>query len=182
MKTTQAEGTPVPAPETITLRDGARLTVRPIRPDDAPRLQAFHMRLSPESIYLRYLGPHPVLTQPEAERLTTLDYQTRMAFVAIREEGGENHIVGVARYNALGPERPDEAEAAIVIEDPYQGRGLGTVLMERLLAYSRTHGIRSIVAEISAGNDRMLRFMQRSGLPIERKLEGGMWEVRLRLN
>jgi GNAT superfamily N-acetyltransferase len=176
---------PTPAapfvPEPVTLRDGTPLIIRPIRPDDAPRLQAFHTRLLPESIYLRYLGPHPVLTAREAERLTNVDYAARMALAATRSEGEGETIVGVARYDALGPARPDEAEAAIVVEDRYQSRGLGALLMSRLLAYARTHGLRYFVAEVSDENDRLMRFVQRSGLPAEKKLKEGVWEIRVNI-
>jgi GNAT superfamily N-acetyltransferase len=86
----------------------------------------------------------------------------------------------VARYATLDA-RPDEAEAAIVVEDAYQGRGLGTLLVERLLSYARMHGIRYFVAEINSENDRVLRFIRRSGLPAEKKLEAGVWLIRVRL-
>lgn len=171
----------LPAPETVALRDGTEAIVRPIRPDDAPRLQALHARLSPESIYLRFLSLHPVLSPAEVERLANVDYRSRMAFVAAREEKGETRLLGVARYDAAGPGRPDEAEAAIVIEDAYQGQGLGTILIDRLLAYAQAHGIRAFTAEINADNDRILHFVRRSGLPAEKRLREGVWEVRVRL-
>ena len=171
----------LPTPEAVTLRDGATVTIRPIRPDDAPRLQALHARLSPETIYLRFLGTHPVLSNREAERLASVDYETRMAFVATREQKGEEFVAGVARYAALGPERPDEAEAAVVVEDRYQHLGLGTRLLDWLLAYARTHGIRFFVAEINAENDRVLDFVRRSGLPTEKHLQSGTWEIRVRI-
>jgi len=169
------------APETVTLRDGKTVTIRPIRADDAPRLQALHSRLSPESIYLRFLGVRPVLPPKEARRLASVDYHTRMAFVATREEGGEEIILAVARYAAIGADKPDLAEAAIVVEDGYQGKGLGTLLMERLVAYARAHGIRAFLAEASFENDRIMQFIQRAGLPVEKKLESGVWEVRVKL-
>jgi RimJ/RimL family protein N-acetyltransferase len=167
--------------EIITLRDGARLTIRPIQPDDAPRLQAFHARLSPESIYLRFLSPHPVLSASEAEQFTNVDYQSRLAFVATRLEGQEESIVGVARYDVLGPSRPGAAEAAIVVEDDYQGRGVGTRLADCLVAYARDHGIRTIVAEVEAENERMLNFIRRSGLPATKKLENGVLEIQVKI-
>lgn len=168
------------AHEIVTLRDGTELSLRPIRPDDAPRLQALHARLSPETIYLRFLSAHPTLSQTEAERLANVDQENRMALVATRSKNGEDLIVGVARYATLDA-RPDEAEAAIVVEDAYQGRGLGTLLVERLLSYARMHGIRYFVAEINSENDRILRFIRRSGLPAEKKLEAGVWLIRVRL-
>jgi len=171
----------LPAPEPLTLRDGTRLSVRPIHPDDAPRLQALHARLSTETIFLRFMGMRAVLLPDEARDFATLDYQTRMAFVATQPEGADECIVGVARYAVVSQRRPGEAEAAIVIEDRFQNRGLGTLLLERLLAYARSHGITAFVAEINAENERMLKFVRHSGLPTEKRLEGGVWEIRVKI-
>jgi RimJ/RimL family protein N-acetyltransferase len=170
-----------PLSESVTLRDGSRLTIRPIRPDDAPRLQAFHLRLSPTSIHLRFLSSHPLLSATEAERLANVDYQTRMAFVATRPAGRDESIVGVARYDVPSPTRPDEAEPAIVIEDAYQGRGLGAVLADRLLDYARRQGIGAFVAEINAENEHILDFIRRSGLPAQKKLEGGILQIQVKI-
>ncbi len=167
--------------ETVTLHDGALTTIRAIQPDDALRLQAFHTRLSPESIYFRYHGVHPVLRPEEARWLSEVDYRTRMALVATREEGGEEHIIGVARYSVIGPGAPDRAEVAIVVEDRYQGKGLGTLLVERLAAYARAHGIREFVAEVSAENDRMMRFIRHIGLPVEKELVLSEWNIKIKL-
>jgi len=167
--------------ESVTLRDGTTVTIRPIRPDDAPRLQAFHARLSPESIYMRFLDQRRQLSDPDARRLVTLDDQTRMAWVATREQDGDERILGVARYDVIDPNRPEVAEAAIIVEDRYQGKGLGTLLVERLVAYARAHGIREFVAEVSVENYRMLRFIQRTGLPVEKKLDWGMWDIHVKL-
>jgi GNAT superfamily N-acetyltransferase len=166
-------------PTTVPLSDGTPVCLRPIRPDDAARLQAFHTRLSPNSIYLRWLAAHPVLSPAEAAQFSDLDYVTRMAFVATTGDGEAEAIVGVARYGLVRPADPAEAEAAVVVEDAYQGRGLGSALLGRLLRYARAMGVRTWVAEINAGNARMLRFIERGGLPVTRQLEGGAWQVRM---
>ncbi len=166
-------------PLMIPQADGAPIYVRPIRPDDARRLQDFHARLSPESIYLRWLSAHPALTEAEAEALSNVDYAARMAFVAARQGDEGEGIVGVARYNVVDSERPGEAEAAVVVEDRYQRRGLGSALLKRLLEYSLAQGIHTWVAEINAENARMMRFVQRAGLPATRRLEGGTWQMRI---
>lgn len=167
--------------ETAQLRDGTRVTTRAIRPDDAPRLQAFHARLSPESIYLRWLSAHPLLTDDEAAALSQVDYQERMAFVATRPASVEE-IIGVARYALAPAEGPGAAEAAVVVADALQQQGLGTLLLRRLLAYARTQAITTWVAEINAQNARMLRFIQRGGLPTTKRLESGSWQVRIDLS
>jgi GNAT superfamily N-acetyltransferase len=171
--------TNLPAPEAVTLKDGTPATLRPIRPDDAPRLQAFHTRLSPQTIYLRWLAAHPVLTDSEAKSLTNLDYLTHMAFVATMPHGDDEHIIGVSRYAVASPTRPDEVEAAVVVEDAYQGRGVGTLLLSRLWAYARERYIRYWVAEINAENAPMMKFIQRGTLPTTKHFEGGTWQVKI---
>lgn len=159
----------------------ADVMVRPIEPGDVPRLQAFHARLSPETIYGRYLSVHPMLSLAEAEHVARVDCQSRMALVATRIERGEDHIIGIARYECLGPRLPHEAEAAVVVEDRYQGRGIGKLLLSRLADYARAHGIRTWVAEISGANDRILNFVRRTGLPMQCRLEANVWELRVQL-
>ncbi len=168
---------PLLEPETTELRDGTRVTLRPIRPDDAPRLQALHGRLSPQSVYLRWLSAHPLLTDDEAASLSQVDYRDRMAYVAILPLVSPDEIMGVARYAVS--EGPGVAEAAVVVADAYQQRGLGTLLLQRLLAYARTQGITTWVADINAENARMLRFIQRGGLPTTQRLDTGSWQVRI---
>ena len=163
-----------------TLRDGTLVTIRPIRPDDAPRLQAGFARLSPQSIYLRFLESYKVLTDKQAKEFATLDYQNRMAFVAEILEDGQKNIIGVARYAMLPSSEPGLAESAIVVIDEYQRRGLGLALMERLVTYARTHGVRVFLATVHHTNSQIMRFIGRSGFPTEKKiLEPGVWEVRI---
>lgn len=169
----------LPEPIAIALADGAPAQIRPIRPDDARRLQAFHARLSSDTIYLRWLSAHPALSDAEAETLANVDYVRRMAFVAVRPTPQGETVIGVARYNTLRPDHPGVAEAAVVVEDAYQHQGLGTQLMRRLLAYAQARGVRTLVAEVNAENARMLRFIRRSGLPVTQRLEGGSWEIRV---
>ena len=72
-------------------------------------------------------------------------------------------------------------DVTIVVEDRYQGRGLGTLLLERLVAYARTHGIRVFRATVYHDNAPMKRIIRRSGLPIESRVESGVWEIRMKL-
>lgn len=168
-------------PDTVTLRDGTTVTIRPIRPDDARRLQALFDRLSPESISLRFLGQPKELPYEQARQLANVDYQKRMALVATREQDGEEHIIAVARYATHPASPPDVAEAAIVVEDEYQKRGLGTLLLTRLVAYAQAHGIRAFMATIRHDNAQIMRFIGRSGLPTESTLEAGVWDILVKL-
>lgn len=159
------------------LRNGTEVTVRPICPNDAPRLQALFARLSSESIFFRFLGHCNELAGERAEDLANVDYQTQMAFVATHGQGNEVKIIAVARYALLQRNEPDLAEAAIVVEDRHQGQGLGTLLLKRLAEYAREHGIRAFLATVHQANTRILRFIERSGLPVESNIDSGVWEI-----
>jgi acetyltransferase len=168
--------------ERVSLRDGTLVSIRPIRPEDAPRLQALFTRLSPASIYLRFLGYRKMLSDAEARSLAEVDYNNRMAFVAFVEQGAEERIIGVARYAIVENVVPCSAEAAVVVEDEYQGRGLGTILLEKLVGYARENGVQAFWATVHRNNAQILRFIKRSGLPVERKaLKEGVWDIRVRL-
>jgi len=165
-------------PEMVTLRDGTEVIIRAIVPADAPLLQELVRRLSPESIFLRFLTRLKELGRPQAERLANVDYHTQMALVATL--GGD--IIGVARYAPAMGQGPGNAEAAVVVEDQYQSRGLGTLLLTRLADYAREHDVEAFVASIHPSNERIMRFVRKSGLRNEGRLEGGLWEIRVYLD
>jgi acetyltransferase len=167
-----------PMPQAVKLLDGTMVTVRPISPDDAPRLQALFGRLSPSTVYLRFLEYRKELTHEQAARLASVDYQKQMALVATREE---EDIIAVARYAVTQPGAPYHAEVAIVVEDQYQGRGLGALLLRWLLAYARMHDVRTIHATVHPNNTQILRFIEHSGLPAEKRLEAGAWDIQVKL-
>ena len=170
------------SPETVTLRDGTSVLIRKIRPDDAPRLQAAFARMSPESVYLRFLDQRRALSDREAQRLAGVDNQTHVALVAVIAENGEEHIIGVARYALVGPSEPDTAEAAVTVIDEYQKRGLGTILVQRLVGMAQAQGVRAFLANVHYSNSEILRFIDRSGLPMKRKLQSSIWEIKLMLD
>ncbi len=164
-----------------TLRDGSALLIRPIRGDDAPFLQAFFSRLSPESIFLRFLCQKQELTDVDAAFFANIDYQARMAFVAIDEAVDDHHIVAVVRYDKCFKKERGVAEAAIVIEDDYQSQGLGTFLMEQLAIHAREQGIQQFHFSVHYSNSRMLRLIEGIGRTISKKQVDGVLEIRCRL-
>jgi acetyltransferase len=167
--------------EPVTLKDGTRVVIRPIHPDDAEDLQDTFQRLSIQSIYLRFLSFKKELTDEEARQLATVDYNSRMAFVAICKENNQEIVVGVARYAILDPSHPETAEAAVVVSDKYQGLGLGKLLLWRLVTYARAKGVQYIRGNLQVGNDRMLLLVKRSGLPHQTRFVDGIWEVNIDL-
>ncbi|MGD8399075.1 MAG: GNAT family N-acetyltransferase [Anaerolineae bacterium] len=164
--------------EAITLRDGTEAVIRPIEPEDARRLQAFFDRLTPESIFFRFLGKPKDLPDEQARRLANVDYDSHMAYVATIDDD----VIGVARYAEPDWGEPGVAEAGVIVEDAYQSKGLGTILLKRLARYARAQGIHTFAAIIHHSNIKILHFIRHSGLPITRRFDSGLWEVRVRID
>jgi acyl-CoA synthetase (NDP forming)/GNAT superfamily N-acetyltransferase len=159
----------------VVLADGGTAHIRPIRPDDGPRVVDFHGRQSPESIYFRYFTPRPHLPETEVVRLTHVDYSDRMAFVALLDD----ELVGVARYDRL-PTRSD-AEVAFFVDDRHQGRGIATVLLEYLAEAARRTGITAFTATVLPSNGRMVAVFRNAGFTTASWFGDGVIEVRLDL-
>jgi acyl-CoA synthetase (NDP forming)/RimJ/RimL family protein N-acetyltransferase len=159
----------------VVLSDGATVHLRPIRPDDADRLNAFHDRQSPESIYFRYFSPRPRLTERDLERLTTVDFVDRFALVAQRGDD----IIGVARYDRW--RHRAEAEVAFFVDDAHHGRGLATLLLEHLAARAREVGLRAFTASVLPHNRRMIGVFTQAGFETATRFADGVVEVRLDL-
>jgi acetyltransferase len=167
----------LPQPEIVALKDGTQVTIRPIQPEDAVILKSGFLRLSQESIYYRFMSDKRHLSDEEAHHFASVDYTTRMAFIATVMEEGEEYLAGVARYEILLPTRSDTAEAAIVVSDSFQRRGLGRLLMKRLLDYAHEQGIRYLRAEILIDNHRIIKLIENGGLPYEKRYNEGTWEI-----
>ena len=170
---------PAPYPEDlereIVLRDGTRLRLRPIRPDDAPRLIEYYGRLSAHTAYQRFFTVMKRLPPDWARLLATVDYRRRLALVAERGSAAEPELIAVARYEPT--EREDTAEVAFVVQDGWQGKGLGTILLRELLAAATARGIGRFRAWVLADNTRMLDLLRRFTDVQERKLDAGVLEI-----
>ena len=153
----------------IVLQDGMRLMIRPIRPDDAPRLADLYDRLSQHTAYQRFFAIMKRLPPNWAHFLANVDYRRRLALVA---EPSPGELVAVARYETT--DREDTAEIAFVVQDDWQNRGLGTVLLGDLLAAAEARGIGRFRAYVLAGNTRMLDLLRRFTEVVEHKTESGV--------
>ena len=150
--------------------DGATVHVRPIRPDDADALVALHARFSDRTRYLRYFSPYPRIPPRDLERFVNVDHHDREAFVACSAD----EIIAVGRYERLGPAGGRAAEVAFVVEDAYQGRGIGSVLLEHLAAAARENGLTRFVAEVLPENRTMLRVFADAGYQVSREFADGV--------
>lgn len=156
----------------ILLRDGSTIHLRPIKPDDAHRLMELHSRLSPRSVYFRFFSPLPELSEERASSFANVDYNDTFALIA--ELAGR--LIGVARYYR-DAKAHDRAEVAFLIEDALQGRGIATRMLERLVEIARDKGITTFDAYVLGDNRKMMDVFMHTGFSVERRLDGGVFQV-----
>jgi GNAT superfamily N-acetyltransferase len=159
-KSAQLAGVSAPAgvERVVTLRDGGVVRLRPIRPDDETRLQSFFERLSPRTVYQRFFTTYRRLPAAWYREFANVDYARRFALVA-EEVGVEGiRLRGVARWEPA--EEAGALEIALVIEDAWQSRGLGSALFRLLIETARARGHERFCADVLAENDRMLRMLR----------------------
>lgn len=157
------------------LRDGTLVRVRPIRPDDAERLVEMYDRLSRHTAYQRFFTVMRRLPPDWARMLASVDYHRRLALVAEHDGRAGPELIAVARYEP--GEAPDTAEVAFVVQDGWQNRGLGTVLLEALLAAAEARGVRRFTAYVLADNLRMLDLLARYTDVQQRRVDSGVVEL-----
>ena len=154
----------------VVLRDGTVAHVRPICPADADGIRRFHAGQSAESIYLRFFAPLRELSDSDVHRFTHVDYADRVALVATMRDD----IVGIGRYDRIDAR---SAEVAFNISDHFQGKGIGSVLLEHLAAIAQEFGIARFTAEVLPQNRKMLSVFSDAGYDVKRHIEDGVVEV-----
>lgn len=146
----------------VTLMDGTRVVMRPIEPLDKAAIREGFDHLSEESRYRRFMGGVKRLTDPILVALTEVDHTNHEAWVAYAPYDRGAPGVGVARYVRLRDE-PDVAEPAVTVIDEYQGRGLGTMMMDVLARDAFAHGIRRFRAYVLVDNHSIIKILRRFG-------------------
>jgi RimJ/RimL family protein N-acetyltransferase len=155
----------------LRLRDGTLARMRPIRAEDAPRLVALYDRLGHDSRYHRFFSVMRRFPPDWARFLANVDYATRLALVVESPEDPEA-LVAVARYEPT--DEPGTVEVALVVQDDWQGRGLGTSLFRALLAAAALNRVERFRAWVLADNRRMLDLIARCGQVRQRGIEQGV--------
>jgi GNAT superfamily N-acetyltransferase len=141
----------------ITLRDGSHVRIRQGHHTDRDLLLRGFERLSPESRYRRFLAPVGELSETTVRYLTEIDHDDHEALIALDEQTGDG--IGVARY-VRDPDHPELAEVAVTVIDDWQGRGVGTLLLEVISARAREEGITHFTALMLAANAEMMDLLQ----------------------
>jgi acetyl coenzyme A synthetase (ADP forming)-like protein len=158
----------------LILRDGSTATVRVAQAADAEALRAFFGRLSPESRYRRFFSVVPPDEEFVAALCDNADPSKRLTLVVLRTVGGAPQIIATASYLL---QRDRTAEVAFAVEDPFQGRGLGTLLLERLALLAARCGITRFWATTHADNVAMIEVFRHSGFELREQREDGSIEV-----
>jgi RimJ/RimL family protein N-acetyltransferase len=161
----------------VVLRDGSKVVIRQVRSADAPLLADGFARLSPESRRLRFLRRKDALSAAELRYFTDVDHHDHEALGALDHAGGRG--IGVARY-VRDADDPHAAEIAVTVVDDWQGRGLGTALLDELSGRARAEGIRRFTALVSADNAAMTALLRRlCADPVRREYGTVEWEITL---
>jgi acetyltransferase len=157
------------------LKDGTPVAIRPIRPEDEPAMARFHQTLSDRSVYRRYFSALKLDQRIAHERLSPLcfiDYNREMALVVEhRDKSDASEIVGVGRL--IRSHSASEGEFALVVSDEWQGRGLGTELLKRLVQIARDEKLERITALILADNREMQRVARKAGFTVTQRPDAG---------
>jgi len=167
---------PVQYVQPWTMKDGAGVTIRPIRPEDEPLLIRLHQALSERTVYLRYFQPLKLSQRTAHERLTRIcfiDYDREMVLVVEKKKATRHpEAIAIGRLSKLRGS-DNEAELAVLVDDRYQGRGLGTELYRRLIAVARGEKVKRLVCTILAENREMRAICKGLGFRMESDLEDG---------
>jgi acetyltransferase len=156
---------PVYYEEWVTLEDGSAIFLRPIKPTDGPLLLDLFNRLSRETIYFRFLT-HLERLQPEMlKQLVEIDYETHFALAAFITEDTKESIIGTCRY--IVKQNTDHAELTVILRDDWQRKGLGKVMVTRVVDIARAKGIASIEILLDYRNEGMKRIFASLGYPVQ---------------
>jgi RimJ/RimL family protein N-acetyltransferase len=164
-----------------TLSDGTKVTVRAIRPEDAPSLLDAFGKLDQEGIYRRFFSPKKELSATELKQLTRVDFSRVVALVATMEADAAETLMAGGRYAADTGNPPQGAELAFLTAESYRGRGIAGLLLRHLALLAREAGLSRLEADVLAENQPMLNVFRRSGLQMAQRREGDVVHITLSL-
>jgi acetyltransferase len=161
------------------VKDGLAVFIRPIKPEDAPLLVSLFDSLSPTSIYYRFFSPMKSIPHNMLARFTQIDYDREIALVALEEGKQTERMLGVARV--IGNPDGNKAEFAVLVGDPWQGRGVGAELLQKCLRIARERGIETVWGIVLRENTQMLALARKLGFNVSSIDEPGELELKIDL-
>ncbi|MDU3818475.1 MAG: bifunctional acetate--CoA ligase family protein/GNAT family N-acetyltransferase [Pantoea sp.] len=165
--------------ESVTLKNGETCLFRPILPEDEPLLRRFIAQVTKEDLYYRYFSEINEFTHEDLANMTQIDYDREMAFVAVREQGGKAEIIGVTR--AISDADNTDAEFSVLVRSDLKGVGLGRRLLEKMIVYTRHHGLQQLNGITMPRNQGMITLAKKLGFSVDVQLEDGIVSLRLPL-
>jgi acetyltransferase len=144
------------------MRDGTKILVRPVRPEDEPLYEPFFAAVTPQDLRLRFFAPVKEFGHRFVARLTQIDYARAMAFIAIDENSGE--LLGVVRLHADA--NYEHGEYAVLVRSDLKGRGLGYLLMQMMIQYARAEDLKIIEGQVLRENTAMLAMCRKLGFHV----------------
>lgn len=152
-----------------TLKNGMVVTIRAVRPGDKDLFVELFNNLDPETIYKRFFQRKTSLSETDLKNLTEVDFVHNVGLIATIPGPEREVIIGVARYILLPPAQEGQlsAEVAFTVEEDYRGQGLASSMMRHIITIAREQGLKSLKAEVLAGNNAMFKVINRSGLPVQ---------------
>ncbi len=148
----------------LVTQEGTRLFIRPVRPEDAPLFQIFFKVLSPETIYSRFFSLIKELNPKMLARFTQIDYDREVALVAFGDDSGAERILGVARI--MGDPDGKKGEFAVVVGDPWHGKGIGSYLLQNCLSIAQRMGFQKVWGVVLPENRSMRALGKKLGFQI----------------
>lgn len=160
--------------------NGTRVSFRPIRPTDESMMKDLFYSCSERTIYHRFFMHVKSMPHSRLQKFVHVDYENEMAVVGIMTENGQERIVAVGRY--ILNNATNMAEVAFLVQDDYQGRGIGTFMLHYLMRMAQAQGIEGFTAEILAENRAMVHVLHKSGCDMKTSLSGGIYHLEFRFD
>lgn len=165
--------------EWVEMKNGEQSLFRPILPEDEPQLQRFIDQVTKEDLYYRYFSEINEFTHEDLANMTQIDYDREMAFVAVRRTDEGDEILGVTR--AISDPDNVDAEFAVLVRSDLKGLGLGRRLLEKLISYTRDHGLIRLNGITMPNNRGMIALARKLGFTVDVQLEDGIVGLTLAL-
>ncbi len=161
----------------VPLKASAKAFIRPLKLTDESLLRDLFYKLSPESVLHRFFGMIKALPHEKLQEFLRVDYAADMALVMLTDSTDSGEIIGIAHYGK--DLRTNFADAAFLVRDDWQGRGVGTALVRSLVDAARINGIAGFTGDVLAENHGMLRVFHKCGFAVESDLERGVYHLRI---
>lgn len=159
----------------LSLKDGKEVFIRPVMCTDGPLLIDLFNRMTPQSIYLRFLWRLPALPEDMIHRFTHVDYKTEFALVAVVEEEGKKAVIAVARYSFERDE--NTTDLAVAVRDDWQGRGLGKPMLAKLVEIGKEQGISRFSSMMDPKNEAIKKVLYGLGYEVRFSARSGFLQV-----